>query len=126
MTTYKVKDGHDQAEIDLVLIDPQPRSTGVRVTRRTHAAGGAVIEEGKYIELIWDIVPTANAWNALLNQFGLGAVLTNEVTVYVPDPQFYYTRYNGTAIRPEIGQDVQRTGYFIRNVTILVRDLTAI
>lgn len=122
---YKIKDGFDEALIDLVLLSPQPRSTGVQVARRTFAAGGAVVEEGKYIELIWDLVGDISAYQSLLTQFGLGAgALINEITLYVPEYNFAYNRYNGVAVRPEIGRDVARSNYFIRNITILVRDLS--
>lgn len=124
MSSYRVKTGHDQALVDLVAMAPQPRSEGVLRVRRTYAAGGAVIEEGRYIELVWDLVGTIAAFQALLTQFGLGVALTSEVTIYAPEQYYAYNRFNGTAIRPELGRDVSRNTYFIRNITILVRDLT--
>lgn len=125
MSYYSIGTGHDVALVDLDLIDPQPRALGVRPTRRTYAASGAVIEEGNYVELEWNLIGTVAQWLSLLSQFGLGAsdALTSEVTIRVPDYSFGYTRYNGLAIRPEIGREVQRTGYFIRSVKIVVRDL---
>ncbi len=124
MSSYKVKDGFDQALVDLVTITPQPRSEGVLRVRRTYAAGGAVIEEGRYIELVWDLVGDIAAFQSLLNQFGLGSALTNEVTLYAPEQYYAYNRFNGVAVRPELGRDVSRNDFFVRNITILFRDLT--
>lgn len=126
MSYYTVKTGHDQPEIDLVLMTPQPRSTGVQAARRSYAASGAVIEEGNYIILVWNVIGSIAAWNVLINQFGLGAALSAEVTIRVPNHQFGYTRWNGTAVRPQIGVDVQKTGYFIRNVRMVIRDMVYI
>lgn len=123
-SAYKVKTGFDQAAIDLVLMTPQPRSEGVLKVRRTYAASGAVIEEGSYIELVWDLVGGIAAFQTLLGQFGLGVALTSEVTIYVPEVYYAYNRFNGIAVRPELGRDVSRNNYFIRNITILVRDLS--
>ena len=126
MSYYSVATGHDVAEIDLDLITPQPRSTGVQAARRTYAASGAVVEEGNYIILQWNLISSVAVWNQLLNQFGLGSALSAEVTVRVPNHQFGYTRWNGLAIRPQIGVDVQRTNFYIRNVRMVIRNMVYI
>ena len=126
MSSYSVKTGHDAALLDLVSMTPQPRSTGVQVARRGYAASGAVIEEGNYIILQWSVINSVTDWNTLLSQFGLGSALYAEVTVYAPNHLFSYTRYNGTAIRPQIGVDVQRTNFFIRNVCMVIRDMVSL
>ena len=123
MSYYSVGTGHDVALVDLDLLDPQPTSTGVQATRRVYAASGAIVEEGYYIELVWNVIPSPAVWNSILNQFGVGGEFTAEVTVRVPNKGFAFTRYNGTAVRPDIGKEVVREGYFIRNVKLLVRDL---
>lgn len=123
MSNYRIAAGHDQALIDLDPITPQPRSEGVKALRRTYAAGGTVYEEGKYIELAWNVLGGATSYQAILTQFGLDAAATAQVTLYVPDYNFAYARYNGTAVRPLVGEDIAQRNYFLRNVVILVRDL---
>lgn len=126
MSTYRVKDGHDEALVDLVVISPQPQSEGIKPTRRTHAANGAVYDEGKYVELQFNIVAGVTGYQSLLNQFGVQSTTTNEVTVYVRDETFAWVRMNGTAVRPEPGRDVRWNKFFPRDITILVKDLTAV
>lgn len=122
MSYYSYGTGHDVALVDMTLFSPQPRSLGVQPTRRVYTASGAVIEEGYYVELLWNVLP-ASKWNTLINALGLGGALYAEVTIRIPNHQFAYTRYNGTAVRPQIGSEVMRQGYFLRNVSILVRDM---
>lgn len=123
MTTYKVADGFNVALVSLNTIAPQPSTEGIKATRRTFAASGAVLDEGKYIEFEFGIVGTVTAYQALLDLFGVKTALTNDVTVYVRDEVFSWVRMNGTAVRPEPGKDVQWRSFFPRNITILVRNL---
>ncbi len=125
MSTYRVKDGWNEALEDLVVISPQPTSDGIKPTRRTYAANGAVYDEGLYVELQFNVLNNASAYQSLLNQFGIQSSTTNEVTVYVRDATFAWVRMNGLAVRPEMGRDVRWNRFFPRDVTILVRDLTA-
>lgn len=126
MSDYRIGTSHDMALENLTAITPQPRSEGVRPARRTYAASGAVVEENLYIELIWDVVGSPTAYQALLTQFGLDSANTAAVTIYVPGPGYTYARFNGTAVRPEVGRDIVRRNYFLRNLTILVRQLEEI
>jgi hypothetical protein len=123
MTKYKVKTGLNQALLDLVDIAPQCRSGGIHVTERTYAADGSVYEQGRFVELIFDLMQGSTSFAALLTQFGLSSVLFANVTVYVRDSSFAWVRLNGVAVRPEIGQDVRWEQFFPRNVTILVKNL---
>jgi hypothetical protein len=125
MTTYKVKTGHDQALISLVAVAPQPMSEGIKPTRRTFAADGAVYDEARYVELEFSNVGSVTAYQALLTQFGILSVTSFDVTVYVRSETFAWVRMNGTAVRPEPGREVQWRRFFPRNVTILIKDLTA-
>ena len=125
MSTYRVKDGWNEALEDLVVISPQPTSDGIKPTRRTYAANGAVYDEGLYVELQFNVLNNASAYQSLLNQFGIQSATTNEVTVYVRDETFAWVRMNGTAVRPEPGRDVRWSKFFPRDVTILVKDLVA-
>jgi|GEM_PF-6740801 len=120
--SYKIATGHGVALVSLAAIAPQPASPGVKATRRTHSADGAVHDEALYIQLAWSIVEDATALAALLTQFGLASATTANVTVYIPSQLHAYTRYNGVAVRPEIARD----NYFLRNVQIIVKDLVAL
>ena len=124
MSTYRVADGSDVALISLTVLDPQPRSEGIKTTRRTFAADGSVYDEGRYVELEFSMMPTAAEYLALLTTFGLHNATTNAVTVYVRDETFAFVRMNGTAVRPQPGRDVGWS-YFPRNITILIKDLVA-
>ena len=123
MSTYKVKTGHNQALIDLVLVSPQPASEGLKFARTTYAASGGVYPEAPYIELVWAILPTPTLYAALLTQFGLSASTAfANVTVYIPNAVYTYTRYNGVAVRPE----ARRRGFFLREITIVIKELAAL
>lgn len=125
MSTYRVADNWDVALESLNDISPQPQSDGIKPTRRTYAANGAVYDEGLYVELQFNVLNNASAYQSLLNQFGIQSATTNEVTVYVRDATFAWVRMNGLAVRPEMGRDVRWNRFFPRDITILVRDLTA-
>lgn len=120
MAKYLIKAGHNQPLVDLLPMTPQPRSPGVKPTRRTHAADSSVHDEALYIELAWSTLGTPTIYATLLTQFGLASVASAPVTVYVPNQRYVFTRYNGTAILPEGGD---RRSYFIRDVVIVVKDL---
>lgn len=117
--------GYNVALVSLAVVVPQCRSTGVQSTRRNYAADGGVFDEARYVELIFDLVPNVTAFQALLTQFGVINVLTCPVTIYAPDERYSPTRMNGIAVRPEVGKDQASRNYFIRGVTILVKNLAA-
>jgi len=125
VTTYRVADGHDIALDSLNVLDPQPRSEGIKPTRRTFGGDGTPYDEGTYVELLYSMVSTATEYQSILSDFGVQSALSNEVTVYVRDETFAWVRKNGLAIRPEPGADVRWNNFFPRNVVILVRDLSA-
>ena len=120
--TYRVADGHDVALVSLNVLDPQPRSEGIKPTRRTFGGDGTPYDEGKYVELLYSVVSSVTEYQAILDAFGVKSAGSNEVTVYIRDETFAWTRKNGLAIRPQPGQDV-RWSFFPRDVVILVRDL---
>lgn len=123
MADYRIATGHNVALEELDPITPEPGSEGVRPARRTYAADGSVHEENLYIELVWDHVASASEYQSLLTQFGLASADVAAVTLYAPGQDYQMQRFNGEAVRPEVGRDVRRRGYFIRDVTILVRQL---
>lgn len=123
MSNYKVKTGHSQALVDLVAMNPQPHSRGVQFGRTTFSADGSAHNEAPYVILEWDMIEDATAYTTLLTQFGLSAsTYSANVTVYVPNNVFTYTRYNGIAVLPPASHD----NYFIRNVQIAIKDLAAL
>lgn len=125
-SSYKVADGHDIAFGSLNLIVPQPSSNGVEATRRTYSANGEPFDEGLFIELRWNIVGQSDRLNTILAFFGLnGDDMTNEVTISVPEgPILAYNKFNGLAIRPEIGRDIRRRDFALRELIILVKNLS--
>lgn len=125
MTDYRVATGSNVAFGSMTVIDPQPRSDGIKSTRRAFGADGTVIEEGRYVEFDWNVLKDPTQYQAILTAFGLSAsVKMAAVTVYVPDESRTFLRMNGNAIRPEIGRDFVYNNAHPRNVTILVRDLS--
>jgi len=123
MSTYRVADGHDVALESLTALDPQPHTEGIKPTRRTYSADGSVYDEGRYVEFLYSMLPDATTYQSVLSAFGVQSARTNDVTVYVRDETFAWVRMNGTAVRPEPGQDVRWSQYFPRDVTVRVRDL---
>lgn len=123
---YKVGVGHDVSLEELKAVDPQPRCEGMRCTRRSYAADGAVRDEGRYVELLFSMLPDATTYQSVLGQFGVKEQLTSAVTVYLRDETYTWGRYNGVAVRPEPGRDVKWRGQFPRDITILVKDLEAV
>jgi hypothetical protein len=123
MSTYRVADGHDVALLSLGTLALQPSSEGVKVVERNYAVSGNIHEHGLWIDLRWNMIGSVGRYQTLLTAFGLHNALTNEITIYCPDHQFAWNRYNGLAIRPEKGVDVRRSNYFIRDVIIIVKNL---
>lgn len=121
-SSYKVATGSGVALVSLNTVAPQPRSEGVKASRRTYSADGAIHDEGLFVNLIFDVVEDSTDLGTLLTQFGLNAATSAAVTVYVPNQIHTYARYNGTAMRPEIS----RESYFLRGIQIVIRDLTAL
>lgn len=126
MPLYLLETGWNVALIDLDALDPQPRTDAtVRPVQRNDSASGLIHEIGLYIPLQWNTLNIA-AYQSLLTQFGLSATTTtNQVTIYVPNQIYTWTRYNGIARLPEQGVDVRRN-YFLKDVTILINRLTAL
>lgn len=123
MSSYKVKTGHNQILADLVAVEPQPHSPGVQFGRTTFAASGAAFNEAPYILLEWAVIGDPTTYTTMLTQFGLAAGTPSaNVTVYVPNNVYTYTRYNGTAVLPAASHD----NYFARNVRLMIKDLLAL
>ena len=124
MSDYRVKTGTDVALVSLTVLDPQPRSEGIKAKRRTYAASAKVRDEGRYLELLWSLVQDEDMYQDILNEFGVLTELTAAVTVYARDETFAYVRMNGIACRPMPGNEVKWSNSFPRDIMILVRNLT--
>lgn len=122
---YLVLAGHDQPLEDLLPVDPQPRTEGLQYTRRQYAASGIVIDENPFVELLWSMLDPAAEYQALLAQFDLTTATTAPVSVYVQDEYYNWILRNGTAVKPFIGSDGKRDNYFLRDFTILIKNLQA-
>lgn len=127
MAQYLLENGHGVALVDLDAIVPQPAGGGVMVVQRNFSASGAVHEIGKFAVLKWNVLESAAEYAALLAQFGLdGTNLTSSVTVYIRNEFFAFARYNATAVRPQMGTDIDWTDYFPRNIRIVLKNLVAL
>lgn len=126
MSTYRVKTGHNEALVDLVVLSPQPRSIGVEATRRSFAASGLVYDEGLFVRLLYDFTDSPTTYLALLTAFGLASASQANVTIYARNQRYAWQRYNGTAILPETGRDVTSSNFFLRDIIILVKNLVAL
>lgn len=122
MTTYKVSVGFDVASEDLVVINPQCTSQGVKYVRRALSASGVVLDQNLYVELEWAVLHDVTEYVALLTQFGLDEATTSPVTVLVRDEFYTFNRYNGLAVRPQPGQD-RNWAYFVKDVVIVIKNL---
>lgn len=124
---YLVAVGHGVALVSLVAMVPQPTTDApAQPVQRNESASGDIHEIGLWAPLQWNVIRPVTLYAALLDQFGLGAALTASVTVYIPNHEYVFTRYNATAVRPEQGKTVKRTNYMVRDVTIILKKLTSI
>lgn len=120
MSQYLMADGFNVALESLAAITPQPRSTaGVQAAQREYGADGSVFESGLFIVLEWTSLGSATDYQTLLGQLGLDNALRNAITLYAPNFERVWTRYNGYAIRPAA------TNYaiFPRDIRVIVNRL---
>jgi hypothetical protein len=126
MSTYRVKVGHGEALVDLVVLSPQPASIGVQSTRRTHAASGLVYDEALFVRLEWNVLNDATGYQAILTAFGLASASQANVTIYARNQRYAFARYNGVAVLPEVGRDVTWDRSFPRGIAVIVKNLEAL
>lgn len=111
--------GWNIALASLFAPDPLPESGMVMPVQRTYGASGIPHEMGLYGELKWGLIETEADYLANLTAIGLHNALSNQITVYLRNFALQWNRYNGIAIRPEAGRDVQWR-YFAVNTTMRV------
>lgn len=123
---YWIGDGHDVPGHELTVLTPQPSSAGVKVTRRPHSVSGGLQDEYKYVELLYSALGSVTEYQAVLTAFGLLSAMQNEITVTARDETLQWVTFNGTAVRPQMGSDVNWSRYFPRDIVILVKELTEV
>lgn len=121
MPEYMVKVGHDQPLVDLVVV--KARSAGIEYTRRVDAISGKIYEDAPFVELEITALQDAAMYLAELTKFGLNDADEENVTVYVRDDRWQWTRKNGIAKKPRMRKDATWTESFPRRIVILITDL---
>lgn len=122
MTTYKVAEGFNAATADFADISPQPKSQGIRPTRRTFSGDATINDEGSYCELEFSALQDETEYQALLTQFGIESSLSAQVSVYIRNGVYTFGYYNAIVVQPEPGKEVS-WDFFPKNVIILLRNL---
>jgi hypothetical protein len=126
MTLHQVGIGHDVAVVDMDPIVPQPhvRFGGRQVTRRTFGLDGTVHDDAPFVEFVWNRVGTQATYDSILAQFGVQSFAQADVTIITRGERMQFTaRWNGVAVRPQLGVDADWTFPFPSSIVILVRNL---
>lgn len=126
MAAYKIGIGHDVAAIDMDDIVPQPKGGMVKPIEREYGASGVHHQQALYLDLEFGFSHYESDYQNLLVQFGLNGAETAEVTVQAWNDRMYARRYNGTAHRPQVGEDVKLDNFFLRDIHIFITDLEEI
>jgi len=121
--SYLISIGNNVALVDLEPLAPQPKSAGIQVTRRNHAADGSISEDGQYIILEYSALESAEMYQDVLDQFDLMDNNSAAVTIYARDSRWDFHRYNGIAVYPEMGREAEWRDLFPRNISILIHSL---
>ena len=119
MSDYRGKTGINQTLVSLTKLAPQPTSIGVQATRRVSFGDGSVLDQGLYVEWVYNVVEDATQLLAILTPLGLHTAKSAAVTIYTRDDLYAYQRFNGIAVRPAASWQ----NYYPRNVVILIRNL---
>lgn len=123
---YLIAVGHDVVLGSLLPLDPQPRTVGYLHGRRSYAASGAIIDELDHVEYLYSAIESAAQYQSILGQFGLATANTALVTVTVQDERYAEVQRNGRAVLPLVGSEGGRENYFLRDFTVLVKDVRAL
>jgi hypothetical protein len=129
-TDYRVAVGHNIALASMTKLaypfSYSPRGGIVRPTRRSYLGDGTVWDEGLWVPFSWSSMRNPDYYESVLSAFGLSVSTTSaNVTVYCLNQVLNKIRYNGRAILPEPGADLDYN-IFPRDITIIVRDLVAL
>src|SRR5690348_7371906 len=113
---YAIAAGFNIPYIDLSPFVPQPRTNGIRITRRTNAVNGRISDEGLYILFEWNVLQDAPMYQAILTQAGVLSVEMCEVTIYARGKNLVWSRWNGRAIQPEPANDFEWNNFRPHNI----------
>lgn len=121
---YKFALNYNVALLSLAPILWQPRTDStVQAVVREYAISGSIHESGLFIALLYSAFDDPTDYAAQVAQFDLTANLTRQITLYCPDEQFVWHRYNGLIAKPSQGDDVKRSDYFVKDAVFLVTRL---
>lgn len=124
---YLHSPAYNVAFASLLPLVPQPRTDAtVQPVLHSHAVSGTVHEQGAFIVLLYSMFEDAAQLQALYAQLTLTSALQAPGTWWLPDHAFTWRRYNGLVVRPEMGQDIKRDNYFIRDGSFLIKNLVAL
>lgn len=124
---YMVGDGADVPIDELTRLDPQPRNEGIRITRRQSShSGDAHDDEALYTIFEYTALGSVAEYQAVLDTWGLLNALTNEVTATARDQNQVWQRWSGTVTRPRVNEDIRWESYFIRNVQIVMTNISLV
>lgn len=124
MSTYRIAAGHNVALASLTVLSPQPRTVGLQVTERSYGLSGAAYEQSLYVEFLYGFVNNPTDYASLLSSAGLTSVLYANVTIYARTATYAWSRYNGVAVRPQIGSDGAWNNFYLRDFVLLVKNLS--
>lgn len=125
MTQYLWAPSHNVALVDLLPIDPQPSTIGWEYTREQYAASGIVIQEAPFVRMNWSMLESTDQYQDLLDQIDLMTDITAPISVYLQDERYNWVLRNAVAVLPLIGSQGSRNNYFLRDFTILLKNLQA-
>lgn len=124
MTIPLMQLGHDIALVSLLPIYGSPRADPAAPTQREYSVTGKPADSGFYTCFHWDFVDSETDYSTIITSFGFAVDPDiNDVTVYVRNHRFEWIRFNGSAIYPQMGQDVKYENFFIRNLSLYVVNL---
>lgn len=124
-TIFKIAVGHDVAPEDMTAFDPQPSTIGLQYTRRQYAASDRVLDELPFIELNFGVFEEIEDYQGVLTLSGLLVARTALVSVQIEDENYDPIVRNGTAQKPFIGSEGQRSETFLSNFVLLIKSLKA-
>lgn len=124
MSDYRYSNsGEDVGLGSLTVLSPQPTADFVQATRRTFGLDGTVYDEGLFVIWRWTAIPNETTYQSILSTLGIQAATTNRGTLYTRSEDGSYVRYNGTAVRPQPGQDFRWERYFARSIEVVIHTL---
>ena len=128
MPEFLYASGHGVALESLIPFDPQPMSPGMQTVQRNQSASGLVHEIGLWIPLVWGVFEAEEDYQTILTNAGINVLgtYTNQGTIYVPNFQWVWGRYNCTFVRPQVGQNIRWDNFSLGGATLICKNLEAL